>query len=665
VTASPAARDIPGLQGLDFSRLSRATKERSFLQDIIDRADARLVPYVPITPQERLRTFKELGYSPHGLYVPEDTDARIDLIRRVRAMGDVPEPDQRLSQYLQLQQETEGWQQRGVEGHWTGQQALARSTARFRIVAWGRRGGKTTHAAMEAVAAAYARPRSWIWLAAPTMKLVSRAFDKVVETIRDLGLETRTLRDTVQEKLVILDNGARLEGISLENIFSAAGAAIDLAVIDEAAQVVPEAWTRAILPPLTDRNGQALLISSWEGEGDFFHAKALEARSEMVRYGRQASWELFQDASYDVNFFAFPQGRQTPALVQAQKEMDPIEFLEQFGGIPASARERVFPEFKERVHVGDCPYNPELPVVLAVDPSGGSNAYAVLAIQEYADHHEIIDEFYSAHISTEEIVPQLVARPWCDAERVSSEDALMPRFEVHNITDVIIDSAVPEEMRRWERMGFPAYSVPEKPQIWERLPLGRNLLRDPVRFYYFYRKRVNLVLREMGKEPDSDYDLPPEEQRALVVQVEEGLADDKLFGETLNWLKSCAHVMVDRHCTNTINEFKSYTYPKRRRLNMNYNEKPRDWMNHSMDAWGYYVWTRRRFDHETEPVSFNYLERLAEATEEEVDRRTIGLDQVVPPPYTPRSRMQSFLDHVRPPSLNPYEPQSYLEAAAR
>lgn len=648
---------------MDFTRLGRGSKERGFLQDFVDRADARLVPYVPITPEERLRVFKDLGYTPHGLFVPEDTAARLALIAEVRAIGEVGEPDERLRRYFGLQVQSAEWERQGVPGRWSGQQALARSRARFRIVAWGRRGGKTTHAAMEAVAAAYARPRSWIWLAAPTMKLVSRAFDKVVETVRDLGLETRTLRDTVQEKLVILDNGARLEGISLENIFSAAGAAIDLAVIDEAAQVMPEAWTRAILPPLTDRNGQALLISSWEGEGDFFHGKALEARAEMVRYGTQASWELFQDASYDINFFAFPQGRQTPALVQAQKEMDPIEFLEQFGGIPASARERVFPEFKERVHVGDCPYNPELPVILAVDPSGGSNAYAVLVIQEYSDHHEIIDEFYSPHVSTEEIIPQLVARPWCDAERVSSEDALMPRFEVHNITDVIIDSAVPEEMRRWERMGFPAYAVPQKPQIWERLPLQRNLLRDPVRFYFFYRTRVNIVLAEMGREPDSDYDLPPEEQRALVVQVEENLADDKLFGETLNWLKSCAHVLVDRHCTFTINEFKSYTYPKRRRLNMNYQEKPRDWMNHSMDAWGYYVWTRRRFDHEDLPVSFSYLERLAQAEDVVVDRRQVGLDQVTPPPRTPASRMQSFLHHVRPPALNEYEPQTYLEPA--
>jgi hypothetical protein len=97
---------------------------------------------------------------------------------------------------------------------------------------------------------------------------------------------------------------------------------------------------------------------------------------------------------------------------------------------------------------------------------------------------------------------------------------------------------------------------------------------------------------------------------------------------------------------------------------MNYQEKPRDWMNHSMDAWGYYVWTRRRFDHEDLPISYNYLERLAAASDDIVDRRQVGIDQVTPPPLTPRSRMASFLESVRPPALNTWEPQTYLEPAS-
>jgi hypothetical protein len=664
--ASAATSNVPGLQGLDFGRLAHIPGS-DWLQQWEDRAAARLVPFNPVTPEERLEAFRTLNFRPHGLFVPEDEDGARELLHRVRFVGDIAFPDQRLREYHALQDESERWQLDGVEGHWTGQQALARSRARFRIAAWGRRGGKTTEAAMEAIGVARLRPRSWIWLAAPTMKLVSRAFDKVMEVVRDLGLKTTTLRDTTQEKLCILDNGARLEGISLENIWSAAGAAIDLAIIDEAAQIYPEAWARAILPPLTDRNGQALLISSWEGEGDFFHAKAIDARADMVAHGTEAAWELFQDASYDINFYAFPQGRETPALVQARKEMEPHEFLEQFGGIPASARERVFPEFKERVHVTDVEYNPDLPVILACDPSGGSNAYAIVAIQEYTDMVVIFDEIYETHRSTEEIAEILASRDWITASQTSALTDLLPQWEVQGISDMICDSAQPEEMRRWQRMGFPAYIIENKPMVWERIPFMRNLLRDPVRFFRFYRHRINLVLEKMGREPNSDGQMNAEEQRALTIEVEEGLNDEHLIGSTLQYLRSCSRLRVDRGCSHTINEFKTYTYPKRRRLNMNYNEKPRDWMNHAMDAWGYYVWAKKRFEGEPESASYSYLDTHIEPLEED---GTPDVTRPHPPPEiqqrSPMSRTRMFVDHVRSfHQRGPYEPTSYLAVASK
>jgi len=622
-----------------------------------------VAPFRPVTPEERFDAFRHFNYRPHGLYIPTDYDAEQEVKRRLRWIGGLDTPDQRLREYHALQDESERWYQTGVDGHWVGQQALARSTARFRIAAWGRRGGKTTEAAMEAIGVAWLRPRSWIWLAAPTMKLVSRAFDKVMEMVRDHGLKTRTVRDTNQEKLCILDNGARLEGISLENVWTAAGAAIDLAIIDEAAQIYPEAWTRAILPPLTDRNGQALLISSWEGEGDFFHQKALDARAEMLRDGAQAAWEMFQDASYEINFYAFPQGRQTPSLVQASKEMRPQEFLEQFGGIPASSHARVFPEFKEKVHVTDIDFNPDLPVVLAVDPSGGSNPYCILALQEYTDMTVVFDEIYETHRSTEEMAEILATRPWIKAKQVSVDGALLPQWEIEGISDMICDSAQPEEMRRWQRMGFPAYCIEKKPQVYERIPFMRNQLRDPVRFFRFYRSRVNLLLEDMGLPPDTDHTLPDEEQRALVIQVEESLNDEHLLGETLQYLRSCSRMRVDRGCMNFISEAKAYTYGRRKMVDENLKEIPRDWMNHAMDAWGYYVWIKKRFEGEPESgQAYSYLD-----THIEPEMTDHVIAEHVPPEVLarmPQSRSRMFVDELRGyHQRGPFEPRSYLTVA--
>ena len=166
----------------------------------------------------------------------------------------------------------------------------------------------------------------------------------------------------------------------------------------------------------------------------------------------------------------------------------------------------------------------------------------------------------------------------------------------------------------------------------------------------------------------SDGEMNAEEQRALVIEVEESLNDEHLTGQTLQYLRSCSRLRVDRNCTNTINEFKTYTYPKRRRLNTNYKEVPRDWMNHSMDAWGYYVWVKKRFEGEPEALSYSYLETHIEPLEEDNPEQDVLRPRHPPEEIArmPQSRARMFAEHVRSfHSRGVYEPQSYLEVAGR
>lgn len=575
--------------GADFRRLVQAPAEASFLRDVEDRAVARLVPFTPITPDERFSAFHELGFRPHGLYLPDDADQRFKLLRARDTIGRIEQVDVRQERYYALQDLCERMYTQGVPGHWNGQQAVARSRARFRLVAWSRRGGKTFYAACEALGTAKGRPRSWIWLAAPTMNSVSRSFDMVIRMIEDLKIPTRVIRNSAQEKLIVLDNLSRIEGVSLDQTNkegdkddSNAGAAIDLAVVDEAAQISEQAWKRVILPPLSDRNGLALLISSFSGEDNFFFEKAETAKKEQAKSGGESTWEVFTDASYVVNFFVFPQGRRTPVLLELEKEMDAREFAEQFGGVPARARNRVFPEFKENVHVGSYPFNPDMPVYLACDPSGGANPYAVVAIQDYGDYVVIIDEYYETHTLVENIAPVLDAQPWRA-----------------NVTEMVVDSAWPADIERWIALKYPAFPVAEKPQIDERLPYYRHLLRDPMRFYAFRRTKINRLLTEMGLDENADLDFTDDQQRALDIQLEEALSDVQMTIEDVKTLRGCSRLFIDRRCVNTIEEHRLYRFVKRRTQNGGWREVPLDKWNHVMDALGYFVWQTRRY---TQPM---------------------------------------------------------------
>jgi hypothetical protein len=158
-------------------------------------------------------------------------------------------------------------------------------------------------------------------------------------------------------------------------------------------------------------------------------------------------------------------------------------------------------------------------------------------------------------------------------------------------------------------MGFPAYSVPNQPQVPDRIPLMKNWLRDPIRYRPFWLARRNALLEEKGKNVNELFMLSREDLNALIIQLEESLSDgDRMTKDTTIKLRECARVKVHRRCTNVIAEFKAYSFPKKRRLNMNYKEVPRDWMNHAMDCYGYYLWTKKRFDGENDSgEAYDYL----------------------------------------------------------
>jgi len=90
----------------------------------------------------------------------------------------------------------------------------------------------------------------------------------------------------------------------------------------------------------------------------------------------------------DVNFYIFPQGEPNPGARAGVQGDGPHEYLEQFGAIPATSRDRVFPEFKEKVHEGEgegYDYDPALRFGWPLIPPVEANPYCVLAIQDYGD----------------------------------------------------------------------------------------------------------------------------------------------------------------------------------------------------------------------------------------------------------------------------------------
>ncbi len=145
------------------------------------------------------------------------------------------------------------------------QRAIARHRARFKVVACGRRWGKTTLGLVIATQAALEGRR--VWWVAPTYGLAFHPW----RAIKAALAEEWTFKSEA-ERHIDLPGGGFLTVKSADDPDSLRGVGLDLVVVDEAAFIAEEAWTAALRPALSDRRGSALLISTPRGRNWFYHA---------------------------------------------------------------------------------------------------------------------------------------------------------------------------------------------------------------------------------------------------------------------------------------------------------------------------------------------------------------------------------------------------------
>lgn len=165
------------------------------------------------------------------------------------------------------------------------------SPKRFKILACGRRVGKSNFAIKKTLAEGIAAPKgSAVVYVAPTQ---SQARQICWDALLDEGKEVIKAAH-VNSMDITLINGVKIHVRSAENPDTLRGLKLYFAVIDEAAFVKDDAiWTKIIRPALADLEGQAILISSPSGRNWFF---------DLFKYaekGEDDDWEAFHFTTYD------------------------------------------------------------------------------------------------------------------------------------------------------------------------------------------------------------------------------------------------------------------------------------------------------------------------------------------------------------------------------
>lgn len=216
------------------------------------------------------------------------------------------------------------------------QRRVLDSDTRFRVVAAGRRSGKTLMAAFETVRRAVRGNSDWrgYWVGAEYSHCQT-AFEVVDKVVPDAIVERRKHSPPREIEFY---NGAALE------FHTASGGALvsmglDWAVADEAAKDFPErSWTQELRPALSDREGSAMFISTPDGRGWFY---------DRFEYGRDESrddwqswrWSTYQNPHVDDAEIDAARGTMPERIFRQEYK---AEFLDESGGVFSDLGERLF-----------------------------------------------------------------------------------------------------------------------------------------------------------------------------------------------------------------------------------------------------------------------------------------------------------------------------------
>jgi len=163
------------------------------------------------------------------------------------------------------------------------QERIHTSDYRFRLVVGGRRVGKSKMALMELVKHCLETPKAVAWWVGPTITMAREVGWEEFKDFKDV-LEPAILSMHETLLTVRFKNGSLIAFKGADNERSLRGRGLTYLVIDEAAFIEPEIWTRALRPALSDKKGKALLISTPNGRNWFYGASANAYASEQWHY---------------------------------------------------------------------------------------------------------------------------------------------------------------------------------------------------------------------------------------------------------------------------------------------------------------------------------------------------------------------------------------------
>jgi len=208
------------------------------------------------------------------------------------------------------------------------QMQILNSRKRFKVVAAGRRFGKSRLAAWLLLIMALQSTEKDVFYVAPTFQ---QAKDILWGMLKELGQEVITAAHE-NTAVITLVNGRKIYLKGSDRPDTLRGVGLFYVVIDEYADMKPFVWEQIIRPALADVKGSAMFIGTPKGRNHFY---------ELYKYaesGEDPDWESFHFTSYDNPFL------DSAEIEAAKKSMSSFAFRQEFMSSFEAAASEIFKE---------------------------------------------------------------------------------------------------------------------------------------------------------------------------------------------------------------------------------------------------------------------------------------------------------------------------------
>lgn len=249
-----------------------------------------------------------------------------------------------------------------------------------------------------------AKANSVNWYIAPSYQMAKQI---IWQDLKNSVDRTQVRRIYDSDLSIHFKNGAVIQCKGADNPDSLRGVALDRVCMDEFQDMAEEAWQEAVRPTLASTGGIALIIGTPKSYNYLY-----QLYSKGVSDAPQdAGWKSWQFPTISSPFIPDSE------VEAAKRDMDIKSFRQEFMASFEGMSGKVYHAFDRATHVGDYPFNPDLPIWVGQDFNVDPMTSCIMQPQPDGEVW-VVDEIWLPNSNVEEVAREIERRYWRQQNKI-------------------------------------------------------------------------------------------------------------------------------------------------------------------------------------------------------------------------------------------------------